>query len=246
MTMNEIKKLYLSVLEDSIPLLTYCRDLSLQKEMINKLKEHVIVFKNFKWQANHNKQEKNANYFFGCHNYLNAIKSCIESIVALKENNPHVAWDKLIDAEEYYSWASKIEECLLNEFSLDAFTKKMEDVLFPHFKVFSSLGFKTTKGDCSVCLKKIDECEHIEGRIYSGIACFEINKKLIEIDHSAIVENPKDRRCVPTEISENGKMIDYFTLKEVRELNDNENDECAKGSLLANWAVMNFQDTEIN
>lgn len=246
MTIKEITTLYEKIVGEAINYLTFCRDVSLQKKEIEDLEKNVGIFKNFKWQANRDKQEKLSNLFFGCHNYLNAVKNCIESIVLLKENQPERAWDKLMNAEVFYSWASKVNDCLLNEFCLMDYMKKMEELLFPHFKVYSSLGFTTTKGDCSVCSKKIDECEHIEGNIYSGFACFEKNKKVLDIDHSALVENPRDRRCVPIEISENGKMINYFTLKETRDLNEKEKEECAKGHLQAKWAMMNFEELDIN
>lgn len=246
MNSKEVCDFYLNCVSETITYLTFCRDIDLQKAKVKELEKHVIIFKNFKKQAVNNQKDELANFWFGCHNYLNTLKSCIESIILLKENNPHKAWDKLICAERFYSWASKIQDCLINEFDLEDYMREMENVLFPHFKIYTSIGFTATKGDCSVCLKKIDECEHIEGEIYSGYACFEINKKLIEIKDFAAVKNPEDRRCVPTEMSQGNFMIDYFTLKTIRKLNEEEKNTVKNNPLLVNWVMMSLEDVDIN
>ena len=110
MTIKEIKNLYEKTMGEAINYLTFCRDISLQKKEIDDLEKNVRIFKNYKWQANRDKQEQLSNLFFGCHNYLNSVKNCIESIVLLKENQPERAWDKLMNAEEFYSWASKVKD----------------------------------------------------------------------------------------------------------------------------------------
>lgn len=246
MNKKEIFDLYLETVSNAIPLLKFCRDVDLQKKYVDNLKAEITVFKNFKIQARKYNDENLANCFFGCHNYLNSLKSCLQSVIELKEKRPLQGWDCLVDAEEYYKWASKAPDCLINEFDLLDFMKKMEEILYPNFRVYSSLGFKTTKGQCSVCLKPIDECDHIEGLVYSGYACIEINKQMLSIDHSAIVEHPEDRRCIPTALSDKGKMIDYFTKVVISDLSEEEKKGIKDGQMQARWVMMNNHNLDIN
>lgn len=76
------------------------------------------------------------------------------------------------------------------------------------------MAFVETIGQCSICRSGFNECEHIEGYIYMGRLCRRINRKPIKIDHSAIVENPCDKRCIINSIvDDDGNKIDYMTLK---------------------------------
>ena len=71
---------------------------------------------------------------------------------------------------------------------------------------------------CSICNEPLETCEHIEDEIYLGSVCRRIRIADINIDHSAIVENPKDRRCIITEFELSpGKIHDYITLKFLRD-----------------------------
>ena len=58
--------------------------------------------------------------------------------------------------------------------TLDELAKRLDSVehlVFPGFPVYSSLGLIFTGGVCSICDRPIEECEHLEGRIYWGKVC---------------------------------------------------------------------------
>jgi hypothetical protein len=70
--------------------------------------------------------------------------------------------------------------------------------LFP-YKVFSSIGFLVERFKCSVCGDNIDSlnCPHRCGYLYHGEMAHAVaDGETFRIDHIAMVENPRDKRCV--------------------------------------------------
>lgn len=61
---------------------------------------------------------------------------------------------------------------------------------------FNSPGIVESIGNCNICEAEYGKCNHIEGLLYCGIVCQRINRKIIEVNHSALVKNPKDKRCI--------------------------------------------------
>ncbi|MFV2058660.1 MAG: hypothetical protein ACC707_19530 [Thiohalomonadales bacterium] len=110
----------------------------------------------------------------------------------------------------------------------------MEIALFPGWALYNSPGHTETIGKCSICGSAFTKCEHIENNIYMGQLCLRIDRKLIEADHSALVKNPKDRRCIMTKVSgDNGKMIDYFTWEETNDIKGDEEGMYVEGVILS-------------
>lgn len=216
-TFPEIVKLYNERVEKAAKLNFFVRDINLQKEMLEDLKGFKIYIKSFKAQVKNNKDEKRANYFFHMQCILNAWISSLSIWVALKESTPQTAWNHLIDAQEYLSYAIRVSD---DGIGIDRFKEhlaKIENTIFPGFPLYNSLGIVIRGGVCSICNKPLETCEHIEDEIYFGSVCRRIKITDISIDHSAIVENPKDRRCIITEFEFSpGKIHDYITLKFIR------------------------------
>ena len=79
-----IKKFYL-LLEESMNMIIFVRDIELQKVQVSTLATQVQEIRNYKSQAIVNNDEEIANLFFAFHNLLNSVKSCIESIICLKD-----------------------------------------------------------------------------------------------------------------------------------------------------------------
>ncbi len=80
--------------------------------------------------------------------------------------------------------------------------------------MYNSWGAKLKGGKCSICGAYYDKCEHIDGLIYFGRLCTIIGFESLEADHSSLVDNPRDRRCIINKIStDEGFMRDYITWK---------------------------------
>ena len=97
-----------------------------------------------------------------------------------------------------------------------------EESIFPGWSLYNSPGFVETIGNCSICGELFSLCDHVENQIYMGQLCQRIDRNIVRTDHFAFVQNPRDRRCIITKISEDdGQEIDYFTWEKTGEKKDN-------------------------
>lgn len=219
-TFTEIVEQYNGRLEQAAKLNFFVRDIDLQKEMIEDLKGFKLYIKSFKAQARDKKDENSANHFFHMQCVLNAWISSLSIWISLKESTPYSAWNNLIDAQEYLSYAVRVSDDGIGIDEFKEHLKKIEDSIFPGFPLYNSLGIIMRGGVCSICNEPLETCEHIGDEIYLGSVCRRIKISDINIDHGAIVENPKDRRCIITEFEFSpGKIHDYITLKYLRDEN---------------------------
>lgn len=213
-TFNDIVEKFNVSLEEALNMAIFVRDIELQKAQVSALSIQVEEIRQYKYQSIEHKNEEMANLFFAFHNLLNSVKSCIESIICLKENEHQNGWSKFVDAEEFLDYAALQKEKLFGLENYHQHLVHMRKYLFPQWKIFNSPGIIESIGDCNICNIQYGECDHIEGLLYSGIVCQRINREFIRADHSALVEKPKDRRCIITKVStDDGYMKDYMTLK---------------------------------
>lgn len=197
------------------------RDSDLQQEQVETLTILKNRIKGFKYGAINAGSEIDANILFHLQCVLNAHISILTMWILLKKNDHYSAWDKLIDTSEYISIAMKAGD---GGIGLDEFMSKLqnvEDVIFPGYKLYQSIGALITGEECSICGKQFYECDHLEGKVYWGRFCARINAKTIKGNHVAFVENPRDRRCIITEIStKDGWYKDYMTSRKTRKIED--------------------------
>ena len=212
------------------------------KKMIIELQEFNSLIRSVKRQAIEVNDEQSANSFFHIQCMVNSIISYLKMFLELKRRKYNKAWDLLMDAQEYTSYAMRVNEGSNGVDSLIDHLKKTEEILFPGFPVYHSIGFVMKGGVCSICGKKLETCPHIEDVIYTGRVCKRIHIEDFEVDHFAMVENPKDRRCIPVEFEfEPGKIYDYITLRFIRNTIDNEK----KAGTYLKAAVYNFNDLDL-
>lgn len=211
---NDIVLSYNAKLKEAEKYNFLVRDSDLQLEQISNLIEFKNKIKKYKYDFIHSNEEKYANTLFHFQCVLNSFISCLRMWIELKKTNYDKAWNYLIDAQEYISVAVRAAN---NYVGIDEYTERLyhiEEVIFPNFPLFNSIGMVETIGHCSICIEKYGECEHIEGFIYMGRLCQRIKREVIKIDHSALVEKPRDKRCVIKAIStDEGYYRDYFTWK---------------------------------
>lgn len=232
---------YNKLLEESRKLDFIVRDKDLQEVQVKKLDEFRRYLKSYKQQAVQRSNEELANTFFHLQCLINAQMSSLQIWISIKDGKNQKAWNHLIDAQEYLVYAIQTSDGhdVLNEFTTKL--AYVERLIFPGFPVYSSLGLIFTGGVCSICEKPIEDCEHIEGRIYWGKVCQRIRIEKVDIDHSSVVSNPKDRRCIITEFgADDGFVHDYISWKVLRSV-EKEEDKGRQASLV----LLNLGDMDI-
>lgn len=211
-TINEIKNRYNEVLDDSTKYLFLTRDSKLQEEQVKQLTKFRDKIKIYKYQIIQNGHEELANTFFHFQCVINGHISLLLMWINLKKKKYLEAWNNLIESEKYIEYALRING---NHFGIVEFQERLNDierVVFPGFPLYNSPGLIISGGQCSICGAPMDKCDHIEEMIYWGRVCKRINPKLVSLDHSALVEVPKDKRCIIAEFTtDDGYYQDYFT-----------------------------------
>ncbi|OZT83939.1 hypothetical protein CIK04_15395 [Vibrio sp. 03_296] len=119
-------------------------------------------------------------------------------------------WESIVEGDFSESW-NKLQDCLDYVRRLKKFSSKESPLLsfyekqlvalegtYP-YTLFSSIGMVVDKYICSLCGLDIDslDCPHIVGELYAGeIAYGVVQGEGAYLDHVAITEHPKDKRCI--------------------------------------------------
>lgn len=195
----------------------YTRSKRLQSEKVQECVAYIQEIKGYKAQAIEFESEPAANEFFHMQCVINGLKSVLEMWLALKNDDYQKSWSYLIDAQEYTCIALKIKE-YEGVVNFQQNLIEIENAVFPSWALFNSPGFIESIGKCSICAESFVACDHIENEIYFGSLCHRVDRKVLEVEHTAVVEQPRDKRCIITKTSDDdGNMIDYFTLEKTGE-----------------------------
>lgn len=210
---EELSDDYCEFIDSSCKYCFYTCSKEKQKSKIAECENYLLLIKSLKQQAIQNNSEIHANEIFHMQCMVNSSRSFLLMWVLIKEGSFNKAWSSLVDAQEYLSVALKIKDYD----GARRFEQRMEgaeDSIFPGWALYSSPGIVETIGKCSVCLRPFALCEHIENQIYMGNLCRRVDREIVRVDHFALVENPRDRRCVITKTTDDdGNEIDYYTLE---------------------------------
>ncbi|MDK4715883.1 hypothetical protein [Rhizobium sp. CNPSo 4039] len=184
------------------------RDSELQEECISRLREMRRECAEVKKNALDQVNEDFANILLGFECVVDSLRHELRMWIALKEGQPDAAWDRLISAQEAGRAAVRAHQ------GFSALTEHVErldcieKVVFPP-QVFVSTGFIVGSQECSICGTEYGDCDHLEGIPYNGEFCLVLPKRTA-IDHVAIVDDPRDRRCrittVPTDQGSRNRM----------------------------------------
>ncbi|EMS84716.1 hypothetical protein [Leptospira noguchii] len=225
---KSIKEVYdeaIEIIDESRKYLPFSRDIEFQKESLKKLREQISWIKSAKAIYAGALDETNANNYLYLQSCAYALISMLEVVIFTKEKSYHSAWDSIINAEEYIALGLRVapEPEFLEE--LSRHRQMMEKVFLPDIPFYNSMGAYMKGGKCSICRSNYGNCEHIDGLIYYGSMCKIIDITDLKINHSAIVTNPRDRRCIPLHFeSKKGFMRDIFTWIETEDIDGSKTD----------------------
>lgn len=238
---TEIIGEYNIVIKEFLSLNYLLRDSNLQEIHIGNLEKFKEIIKFRKHQFIEQKNEFFANMFFHFQCVLNAIRSNLELWILIKDQKYYEAWVKLVDAQEYLEVALRIDGDHYGINDLFDVLQQIERLIFPGWPLYNSCGFIERGGKCSICNEKFGNCEHLEGIVYMGRLCQRINREFVRFDHSALVKNPYDRRCIIQWIStDDGKKRDYITWGVTDEDVHSENGSMPFGGVLFNNNTLDF------
>lgn len=191
----------------------FTRSSNLQQSLVLECENLLPKIKAFKRAAQSESMEEMANKCLHMQCMTNALKASLSMWVLLKADKHVESWGLLVDAQEYVGIARQIEDYEGARLLSEKLTS-IEHAVFPSWGLYSSPGFTETIGNCSVCGLGFIKCDHIEGHVYCGSYCRRINRKIVNMDHSALVEEPRDRRCIINTLSnDDGEMICNFTYE---------------------------------
>jgi len=136
----EIVEQFTEVIERANKLIFFVCDIDLQKEMIKNLKDYCLYIKSFKKQAKDYNNEEKANQFFYMQCIINSYISTLSIWISLKESTPQSAWNNLINAQEYLSYAERALNGKVDLSYIKKHLTNIEDVIFRGFPLYNSLG----------------------------------------------------------------------------------------------------------
>ena len=218
-TIKQVIEEYNKAMNDSNKYTVLVRDSKLQAIQIEELSKMKNEIKGYKYGAISAGDEQAANILFHLQCGLNAQKTFLKMWINIKKKKYYDAWDNLIDAEEYISIALKAANDSYGMTEFMERLKQVERVVFPGYNVYNSWGAIIRGGTCTVCRKLLDECMHMEGLVYWGKLCVRVNPEIVDIDHFAMVTEPRDRRCVVTQVTlDDGYYHDYMTQRKIKKV----------------------------
>lgn len=157
-----------------------------------------VVFDKIKQSSLDNKNEKLANSTFVAKRYFHLFGSLASYFALLQKGNYRQSWDRLQDClDEIYGVGQFVD--INHRFELPFLKKllKQYEKMYP-YEIFVSPEFAVTKSECSICGKPMNSllCPHIRGNLYWGEMACENVLKIKEINSTALVSNPLDKRCI--------------------------------------------------
>ena len=171
--------------------ITRCSEL--QQGAIDSLKEFQSKVLGMKSEAIDKNDENLANMLLGYECVFDTLVAELEMWILLKQDNPDMAWDKLVTAQMSSIGAVRAHAGFNHVIQHYQRLEAIEQLVFPS-QVFVSSGMIVNHQECSICGEEYEDCEHLIGKPYMGIYCNIVAQDL-KLDHVAIVENPADKRC---------------------------------------------------
>ena len=160
-------------------------------------------------------EEESANCFLAMEFTAHAFVGEFKLYLALKDDQPDLAWDHLIDAQCLAAKAMKAHQIADQLKEYVTHLRDLETILFPE-PTFLSAGLIIERSECNICGQEYGECTHIIGRPYLGKLCERIRRKFKATEIS-VVENPADRHCRVQYFAEGQSWYNVCSLRTVSE-----------------------------
>ena len=160
--------------------------------------------------------EDSANAMLSFEGIVDSVISELKMWIALKEDDPHVAWDCLVDAQGAIRaalWAHPVAQSFA---AYPHHLQLLKFVLFPP-QLFLSSRLVVASSECSICGGEYGECDHVKGRAYMGRMCTEIVNEIAELRSVDVVRNPANPHCRIMQFTDGGVMRDYMTWRIISE-----------------------------
>lgn len=173
----------------------------LRDSVLSRITRALVGLRALKKGAMEASRESVANNTLGHQCILHSIEQLILMWKGLSPR-PVEAWRHAVNAEVYAAIAARAFRMPGAQHEASVFASrlaeravKLRETIFPP-QSYVSPGFTYTDSKCSICRMSAAECDHIEGMIYSGRICYELEKN-VEGNHvAAAVETPADFRCI--------------------------------------------------
>jgi hypothetical protein len=184
---------YQALVVDLDPLLYLARDKNLQIDMIPRLQAMAERMDAGRLEEAKNKNCEAANILLGLRSLARALIHELKCYIALKDNDPNEAWDRLVDAELGLATAMRAHPSFDYLKAKGAHLRMLEDAFFPP-QSFLSAGLIVGRQECSICRGDYAECGHVAMRPYCGEMCYVVLQRCVP-DHVALVDDPANRHC---------------------------------------------------
>lgn len=191
-------------------------DTSLQQAEVANLDQMALKLRDAKLAAIHARDGSAANLFLGFEGLTRAIAWELRMWIAMKQHQPHDAWDALVEAQEHACVGLRTPAGHEGVAGYIERLHVLEETLFPPLQ-FSSVGLTYESSTCSICGNPFDSCSHVVGRIYGGRVCAEVELRGVKVDHAAVVKVPLDKHCYMAQYTKDGAWYDVMTRKETGE-----------------------------
>jgi len=189
------------------------RDAALQRQAAADLDAYLEVLGRAKADCQAAQRSDAANVALGMHCFALSVRCFLQMWIELRDDDPGSAWDSLVNSQVNARMAMRISQSFAEQ--LEGLVRRLdavEQVVFPAIQFVSpSMVVSGTK--CSLCNAAFHECSHVSGLAYNGEFCVEVVDGIKSVDHIALVEHPRDKRCRLTECFERGHVLDAFTLR---------------------------------
>ncbi len=166
-----------------------------------------------KKQAVANEYEDAANALLSFEEVAEAFINELNMWIALKEEKYAEAWDFLVETQ--MAAASVMQAHHIAD-HLEGYITRLsavEEIIFPNHG-FLSIGGIVRKAECSICGQEYGTCDHLVGKPYMGELCCR-NIIEYELEEASLVTHPANKHCRVLRFTENGQMVDAFTLQAV-------------------------------